>query len=183
MPSYKQILKSSLILIITGYLAACATNTTNKSMTDSGSMIEIYEVHHEGRIYVFYDKKLHDEFLSVGETPFRLTRIGSGPNGETLVFGLTKKDKKMKSSIPVIELYDGKIEQDSVYAEMRKHDRIYVFNSFKDMGTVRSFGHPNYMYTQIGAGPKGETVVFVLNKHNKKKRPDALIAEYKKHNS
>ncbi len=177
----KNIFKTSLVLILAAYLAGCATNSDTS--TSSKSKMEIYEVHHDGRIHVFYDRKLYKEFLTLGETPYRLTRIGAGPNGETIVFGLTKKDKKMKKPVTAIELYDGKIKQDAVYAEMRKHNRIYVFNSFKDMGPVRSFGHPNYMFSQIGAGPKGETVVFVLNKKNKKKRPDSLIAEYKKHNS
>jgi len=172
----------SIMLIVGSHLAGCATNTDAVSAIKA-SKLEIYEVHHDGRIHVFYDRKLYKEFLSLGETAYRLTRIGAGPNGETLVFGLTKKDKKMKKPVAAIELYDGKVKQDSIYAEMRKHDRIYVFNSFNDMGTVRLFGHPNYMFTQIGAGPKGETIVFVLNKKNKKKRPDALIAEYKKHNS
>ena len=177
----KRIMKTSFVLLLAGYLSGCATDTSSSATSDS--KMEIYEVHHDGRIHVFYDRKLYTEFLSLGETPYRLTRIGAGPNGETLVFGLTKKDKKMKSSVAAIDLYDGKIKQDAIYAEMRKHDRIYVFDSFKDMEPVRAFGHPNYMFTQIGAGPKGETVVFVLNKKNKKKRPNALIAEYQKHNS
>lgn len=184
MSQFKHMIRYSLLLILATYLAGCATNTSTDSAEKSeAAMMEIYEVHHEGRIHVFYDQKLYHEFLSLGETPFRLTRIGAGPKGETLVFGLTKADKKMKKPVAAIELYDGKIKPGPVYAEMRKHDRIYVFNTFEDMSTVRSFGHPNFMYTQIGAGPKGETVVFVLNKHNKKKRPDTLIAEYKKHNS
>jgi hypothetical protein len=166
--------------MLVGSMVGCASTDVN---TDSATKVEIYEVHHEGRIHVFYEQKLYKEFLSLGETPYRLTRIGAGPNGETLVFGLTKKDKKMKNSIPVIDLYDGKSTLDSIYGEMVKHDRIYVFSNFEDMGTVRSFGNPNYMYSMIGAGPKGETVVFVLNKKNKKKRPDALIAKYKEKNS
>jgi len=155
-------------------LVACASNNT--SQTDNGIAMEIYEVHHNGRMHVFYDRKLYKEFLSLGETPYRLTRIGAGPKGETIVFGLTKKDKKMKSNVPAIELYDGKIKASKqFYSEMIKHNRIYVFSSFADMKTVRDFGHPNFQYSQIGAGPKGETIVFVLNKYNKKTRPDALI--------
>ena len=38
------------------------------------------------------------------------------------------------------------------------------------MATVRQFGHPNFFYTEIGSGPKGETVVYVLNKKTKKKK-------------
>ena len=160
-------------------LAACASTSSEQHSAQRATSMEIYEVHHDGRIHVFYDRKLYKGFLKLGETPYRLTRIGAGPKGETLVFGLTKKDKKMKSSIPAIELYDGKIQASTIfYGEMVKHGRIYVFDSFKDMETVRAFGHPNYMYTQVGAGPNGETVVFVLNKSNKKKRPAALINKF-----
>ena len=145
--------------------------------------LTIYEVHHDGRIHVFYDKKVFKEFMSLGETSFRLTRIGAGPHSETMVFGLTKKDKKLKKPVAAIDLYDGKIKADYFYAEMHKHGRIYVFNRFDDMKTVRNFGHPNFMFSQIGAGPKGETVVFVLNKKNKKKHPDSLIADFNRRNS
>ena len=36
-----------------------------------------------------------------------------------------------------------------------------------------------FRYTDIGAGAKGETLVYVLNKNNKKQKPDALMTEYK----
>jgi len=182
-----------LFVIMTGLLSACSTfapepkankaEMTRKAMKSHKPVkLEIYEVHHDGRIHVFYSKKLYKEFMQLGETSFRLTRIGVGPHGETMVFGLEKKDKKLKKPVAAIELYDGKLKPDAFYAEMHKHGRIYVFNNFKDMKTVRDFGHPNFMFTQIGDGPKGETVVFVLNSKNKKKRPDALIAEFKKRN-
>lgn len=188
MQFFKNITTLGFVLLATLLVFGCSTAATDTASSRAEApetevrVLELYEVHHDGRIHVFYDKKLHDDFLALGETPFRLTRIGAGPKGETIVFGLTKQDKKMKSSIPAVDLYDGKITQDGVYAEMRKHDRIYVFDSFKDMEQVRNFGHPNYMYTQIGGGPKGETVVYVLNKANKKKRPDALIAAFEQHN-
>lgn len=175
---FKRILLLALPILFTT-LVGCASNTATSTMAASSPAMEIYEVHHDGRINVFYDRKLYKDFLGLGETPFRLTRIGAGPKGETIVFGLTKHDKKLKHSIPAIDLYDGKIKaSDNFYGEMVKHNRIYVFDSYAEMKTVREFGHPNYMYTQIGAGPKGETIVFVLNKHNKKKRPDTLIKKY-----
>lgn len=177
--NFKRITYFSSIITLITLLAGCASNPS----TDSANKLNIYEVHHEGRIHVFYDKKLLKEFNQLGETSYRLTKIAAGPNRETMVFGLTKKDKKLKKPVPAIELYAGNLKQDNIYAEMYKHGRIYVFNSFKDMATVRSFGHPNYMYSQIASGPNRETVVYVLNKNNKKKRPDALIAEFKKHNS
>jgi len=145
---------------------------------------ELYEVHDDGRIYAFYNRALYREFLDIGETPFRLTRIGAGPNGETMVFGLTKNDKKKGVDTPAVMLYENKMRTaDDFYAETVRHGRIYVFDNFADMQPVRQFGHPNFFYMEVGAGPGGETVVFVLNKNNKKKKPVALIEEFRKRNS
>ena len=176
-----KIVNSLTIAFLVGLSAGCASTSfgVDKS-ADSSSKMEIYEVHHDGRMHVFYDRNLYENFLQLGETPFRLTRIGAGPNGETIVFGLTKKDKKIPGSVVAIKIYDNKVNApNNIYAEMRLHGRIYVFSKFEDMKPVRQFGHPTFFYTEIGSGPKGETVVYVLNKANKKKRPDALIAKFK----
>ena len=173
----KLYLITALIALSIG-LNACGSNPVTEKPAHTVS--EIYEVHEDGRIYAFYDRKLYKQFLSVGETAYRLTRIGAGPNGETMVFGLTKADKKKGVNTAAVKLYEGKIQTaDNFYAEMIRHGRIYVFSNFKDMQPVRQFGHPNYFYTEIAAGPKGETVVYVLNKKTKKKKPEALIKTFK----
>jgi hypothetical protein len=172
------------------FSAGCAVSNSSKNAPSQTSappaaapVMEIYEVHHDGRINVFYDRDLYKEFLSVGETPFRLTRIGAGPNGETLVFGLTKKDKGNPDNIDVIKVYDNSMPAPAeIYAEMQRNGRIYVFDNFDDMKPVREFGNPNLFYTEIGAGPNRETVVYVLNEKTKKNRPDALIAKFKSMN-
>ena len=172
------------VLLLASVMSGCAVVEEKGSKPPmQRADLSIYEVHHDGRIHVFYDKKVFKEFMSLGETSFRLTRIGAGPHNETMIFGLTKKDKKLKKPVAAIDLYDGKIKADYFYAEMHKHGRIYVFNRFEDMTTVRDFGHPNFMFSQIGAGPKGETVVFVMNKKNKKKQPVSLIADFNRRNS
>jgi hypothetical protein len=61
---------------------------------------------------------------------------------------------------------------------MRLHGRIYVFNTLEDMKGVRKTGEAAYRHAKIGYGPEGETVVFVLNKSNKKKVPEALIEKF-----
>ncbi len=182
-----QQLKASLLALIAVFaLNACAqTAQTQPEQAEAAaeSIAEIYEVHEDGRIYAFYDRALYKEFLAVGETPFRLTRIGNGPNGETMVYGLTGKDKKKGVNTPAVKLYEGQIKPaNDFYAEMVRHGRIYVFSTFEDMGTVRQFGHPNFFYTEIGSGPGGETVVYVLNSKTKKQKPEALIARFKQMN-
>lgn len=166
-------------------LAGCESTSTKTAKAEAEATqaktamtVEIYEAHHDGRINVFYDMKTYEEFKQLGETSYRLTRIGAGPNGETVVFGLPKKDKKKGAETTAAQLWDGKLEYSSFYGEMDKHGRIYVFSDKAEMDHVRALGHPSYMYTQIGAGPKGETVVYVLNKSNKKKKPVDLIAKF-----
>ena len=175
----------SLFLIVAILFFSVSLSACNETKSDAvTNKTEIYEVHKEGRIHVFYGRALYKEFMSLGETAYRLTRIGEGPNGETMVFGLTKKDKKKGANSPAVELYSKKTKQQGeFYAETRRHGRIYVFNTFADMKPVRMFGHPTFFYTEIGSGPKGETVVYVLNKANKKKKPVALINAFKNKNS
>lgn len=183
---YQQFKTSLLALIVVFALNACAqTAQTQPEQVEvaAASIAEIYEVHEDGRIYAFYDRALYKEFLAVGETPFRLTRIGNGPNGETMVYGLTSKDKKKGVNTPAVKLYEGQVKPaDDFYAEMVRHGRIYVFSAFEDMASVRQFGHPNFFYTEIGAGPSGETVVYVLNSKTKKQKPETLIAMFKQKN-
>lgn len=93
----RQFKVSLLALAALFALNACTQTTQTQSEQVQPAVediAEIYEVHEDGRIYAFYDRALYKEFLAVGETPFRLTRIGNGPNGETMVYGLTSKDKK-----------------------------------------------------------------------------------------
>ena len=174
-------LKLAIIFSALLILVACST-TQKQELTSKNTVqekaeqvvsgseeMEIYEVHHNGRIHVFYNRDLYKEFLQLGETSFRLTRIGAGPKGETMVFGLISEDKKKAHDSVGIKLYDKIMApSDQFYGEMIKHGRIYVFTKFEDMKTVRDFGHPNFFYSEIGAGPKGETVIYVLN--NKTKR-------------
>ena len=172
-------------LAMTFALTACANTPESKT----AGVKEIYEVHEDGRIHVFYSRKMYQDFLKVGETPYRLVKIAKGPNKETVVFGLDKKDKKLKkrtkdrTGVAAIDLYDGKASADKIfYGEVRKHGRIYVFSDFKDMEPVRQFGHPNFFYMEVGTGPEKETVFYVLNKKTKKKKPVALISEFKSKN-
>lgn len=172
---------SAAIVAASVALTGCGSTAEKPTATKTAaadSSIQIFESHDDGRINMFYDQKTFNSYKSVGETAYRLTRIGAGPNGETIVYGLPKADKKKGANTPAAMLMDGKLEFSSFYGEMYKHGRIYVFDTKAEMDHVRHLGHPSYMYTQIGAGPKGETVVYVLNKSNKKKKPVDLIAKF-----
>ena len=178
--------KSLLVAALALVLAACGGNNVKKQPAETASLNndDLYEVHHEGRIYLFDDFATYQSFNEVGETAYRKVFIGEGPKGETLVFGLTGKDKKKQSGIASIDLYQGKLQPATpFYAELRMEGRIYVFDSLQELKQVRQTGEAAYRFTEIGKGPKGETVVFVLTKENKKHKPVALQIAFKQRNN
>lgn len=174
----KLIAAAAVIALVSG----CASNTAKEEKAAAEPMrnTEFYEVHHDGRINIFYDASVYKEFLQLGETAYRKTYIGAGPQGETIVYGLTRADKKMKTPIPSIEMVEGRMDgaEEGFYAEIRAEGRIYVFDDWNEVKGFRQVGEAPYRYTRIGEGPEGETVVFVLTKENKKERPDALMQKF-----
>ena len=181
----------SVLLTLT--LAGCAKNEMKEMDAEpkaamaeqavSQELAALYEAHHDGRIYVFYDQGLYKDFIKTGHTAYMFARIGGGPNGETLKFALTSDDKKKLSGIPSVELIDGvRKAADNFYGETYAEGRIYVFGSYEEMANFRKIGEAPLRYTDIGAGPNGETVVYALNSSNKKKKPAAMIEAFKKMN-
>ncbi len=160
---------------------AIATHTDISVTQPAYNVNDYYQVYQDGRIYAFDDFKVYQEFMQLGETTFRFTRIGAGPKGETVVFGLRKVDKKKPQESGVLNLYDGHVEgiKKGFYGEVVKDGRIYIFSDWHDLKSFLNVGEATFRYTAIGAGKHGETLVYVLNKKNKKKKPLALMAIYK----
>lgn len=181
MLNHKALLTAGLSLA----LVACGGQAVkeDRAAAHSANNDDLYEVHHEGRIYVFDDFATYQTFLEVGETAYRKVYIGSGPKGQTLVFGLTNEDKKKTEGIASIDLYNGDLAPtEDFYAEMRLENRIYVFDSLAEMEQVRLTGEAPYRFTQIGVGPEGETLVFVLPAAKKKEQPVDMVAAFKQRN-
>lgn len=179
-------MKKTMLPLIGALTAAALLTGCAGSSTHSGAHIsdhmnnqDMYEVHDEGRIYVFDDRDVYESFLQVGETSYRKVRIGEGPHGETVVFGLTNEDKKKTDGIASIAMYDGELEgAEDFYGETRMEGRIYVFQSLEEMNHARAVGEVPLRYTDIGSGPNGETVVYALNSDNKKQKPVELIEKF-----
>lgn len=176
-------LKSRLVITLglAAALTACGSqNVKNEEMASpSVNNDDFYEVHAEGRIYLFDDFATYQSYNEVGETSYRKVYIGDGPKGETLVFGLTGEDKKKMSGIASVDMYRGDLQPaDQFYGEMRLEGRIYVFDSYEEMVKVRQNGEAAYRFTQIGSGPQGETVVYVLTNDKKKQQPVELQAKF-----
>ncbi|MCL4737154.1 MAG: hypothetical protein KJZ81_03005 [Burkholderiaceae bacterium] len=130
------------------------------------SVAELYAVFPPaGRLVVFGDRKVYFDYLAHGEVALTRTRIGAAPGGQTLVFGITNADVKANAPSVGELAYDGKLPAATpFYGEVVKNGRYYIFGEMKDMKDFIEFGEVAYGFTDIGVGPRGETLVYVMNK-------------------
>lgn len=128
--------------------------------------VELFMVLPEsGRVHAFGDTKNYFDFMAHGEVLLTRTQIGAGPGGKTLVFGITGDDVKANKPSRGEQILSGAIPAgDTFYGEILRDGRYFLFGTLKDMTDFAAFGEVPYSYTEIGAGPKGETIVMVMNK-------------------
>ncbi|SFC27116.1 hypothetical protein SAMN05660443_2010 [Marinospirillum celere] len=168
---------AALALTLTG-LTACVTQDSTSS--SAALETQLFEVHHDnGRIYVFDNQELYLQ-TAEGRTPlYHRTRIGGGPDGQTMVFGLNSAQSQKTGDIDFIQIFDGEVEvSGNFYGEMRRDGRIYVFERLEDMHATRT-SNPLYYVNQIGAGPDGQTVFYVQNNDTSGKPADHMIEKFK----
>lgn len=138
--------------------------------------------HENGRIYPIADAKNYLAFLDVNELIYTRTRVGTGPEGETLVFGIEKKEADDLNKPAKAELfYDGKMEVSGpFYGEVIKDGRFLVFGTWQDFKDYLVNKEITYTFTEVGTGPKGETVIYAMNKKTSADgRPVALIESFR----
>lgn len=142
---------------------------------------EFYSVLKDGRIYAFGDTKNYFDFLSHGEVTLTRTKIGTGPGGATVVYGITSEDVKTNTPSMGERIMEAKLPAAAnFHGEVFKDGRYYVFPELKDMMPFIAFGEVPYSFTDIGAGPKGETLVWVMNSTSiKTGRPLATMERFK----
>ena len=178
-----------------GVMSGCATNTAkapeSKPATAATAAVQpstaptqhYFLVFHEnGRIYPIADAKNYLAFLDVDELIYTRTRVGAGPAGETVVFGIQKKEAEDLNKPSVAEqLYDGKLEvAGPFYGEVVKDGRFHVFGTWQDFKDYLVNKEITYTFTEVGSGPKGETVIYAMNKKTSNEgRPGALIDAFK----
>ena len=152
---------------------------------------DYYEIHKDGRIFAFSDLKDYAIWQQTGEVPLVVTKIGAGPNGETVKLQLNKTEAKaMEKTVgykgATQKMYEGELVgiESGFYAEVIRPEKIWVFENGKDLREFQKSGEVPCGITQIGAGPDGKTVVFAQNcKAAAKAKPEAAIARFKKNNN
>jgi hypothetical protein len=161
--------------------AAAPASAAAPAAAPASAPVELYVVLPDtGRIHAFGDTKNYFDFLAHGEVALTRTQIGAGPGGKTLVFGITGDDVKANRPSRGEQVMSGGLPATGgFYGEVFKDGRFYLFGDFKDMKDYMAFGEVPYSYTNVGAGPKGETIVMVMNKDSYAKgRPDGRMARF-----
>ncbi|WP_162910957.1 hypothetical protein [Azohydromonas sediminis] len=134
----------------------------------------------DGRMYAFGDVANYFQFLEHKEVALTRTRIGGSPMGSTLVFGITNDDVKSGKPSVAEQVFDAKLPPaDDFYGEVFKNGRYYVFSDLKVMKEFIGSGEVPYSFTDIGAGPGGATLVWVVDSAGfKKGRPQVTIDRF-----
>jgi hypothetical protein len=134
-----------------------------------------------GRVHAFGDLRNYADFLLHGEVALTRTAIGAGPGGKTIVYGITADDVKAnRPSLAEQILAPNAPAPAAFYGEVFRDGRFFLFGSLKDLTDFAAFGEVPYSYTDIGAGPQGETLVYVMNKDSYPKgKPTERMARFK----
>ncbi len=175
-----------------GWMGADAEKTYDKELeakrlAENKNNDDYFEIHKDGRIYVLSDLKEYQTWLKTDEIPLVVTKIGVGPNGETVKMALIKKEAKAMEKIvgykgAAEQMYEGKLVglEKGFYGEVHKSNKIWVFENGKDLHEFQKSGEVPCGITQIGAGPEGKTLVYVQNcKAAAKAKPEASIAKFR----
>lgn len=134
-----------------------------------------------GRVHAFGDLRNYADFLAHGEVALTRTAIGAGPGGKTVVYGITADDVKANQPSRAEQILAATaVAPAAFYGEVFRDGRFFLFGSLKDMTDFMAFSEVPYSYTDIGAGPQGETLVSVMNKDSYAKgRPQDRTARFK----
>lgn len=185
-------------MALAGAMGGCATQANDPGAAAPAAAakkkaaleLSLFMTFHEnGRVYVLGDPELQRIFMETDEVALTRTRIGEGPDGSTLIFGMNKNDAKRGGPTVAEMMYDGKLGPSAVfygnvfdfYGEVFRNGRYTVFVEWKDMLDYLKHGEVALTYTEIGSGPKGETVIYALNKNTAKLgKPVAAIERFQK---
>lgn len=185
----QRLLPYAFSVLALGLLAGCASQQTPpaaapKAEATKEAQVENYFIvyHENGRIYPIADAKNYLEFLHNGELIYTRTRVGAGPDGATLVFGIGKKEAEdLNKPAKAEQFFDGKYEPTGpFYGEIIRDGRFLVFGEWHDFKDYLKNKEITFTFTEVGTGPKGETAIYALNKKTVKDgRPLKLIEQFK----
>lgn len=128
---------------------------------------DYYEFEKDGRIYVLSDSKDYATFLKTGEVVLSTKKIGGGPDGKTIVYGLIKNETKMlekdpKSQGAAQKMFEGNLRglDKGFFGLVLKDQTYYVFSNWKDLEAYKAAGTATGFKDSLSSS-EARTVVYV----------------------
>lgn len=120
---------------------------------------------YDGRIYVVGSEKTNNAFQNTHFLPYTRTILGLGPQGETVIFEVQKKNPEFVAGLQKKYEHTPMLLRSAKNFWVWKYNgRIYVIGQHKTNEAFKANHHLPYTKTILGLGPQGETVVFEVNK-------------------
>lgn len=188
----KKLIGAGVLAFVASGIVGCATQANSadggkpvaakKVVEPIGTTAQYFLVYpKDGRLWAFGDAKNYLDYMAHGEIALTRSRIGGGPQGQTIVFGITGGEAKDVKKLSVAEqIFEGYLVGGTdFYGEIVKNGRYHVFGEWQDFKDYLTHGEMIYTFAEIGTGPKGESVIYALNKVTTKQgRPVKLIEKF-----
>ena len=136
-----------------------------KRLAEALNNEDYFEFETEGRIYVLSDAKDYNTYLKTREVVLSTKKIGGGPGGKTIVYGLTKNEAKMLEKDPKAQgaaqkMFEGKLRgmDKDFFGVVLDADTYFVFSSWKDVEAFKASGAATGFRD---ASPDGQAVIYV----------------------
>lgn len=143
---------------------------------------DYFEFEKEGRIYVLSDAKDYNTFLKTHEVVLSTKKIGGGPGGKTIVYGLIKNEAKLLEKNPKSQgaaqmMFEGQLKgiEKEFFGLVQRDEACYVFSSWKDLEAFKA-GRPATGFSEPGACVEQRKVVYV----GSAAKPESLAARFAK---
>jgi len=170
-------IKPVSIALLAAAITACSTpaalNTPKAEVALNNE--DWYQVRTENELYLFDDSAVFNQFLQTGKAPYTQSLDKKDNFGRSIILALRAEDQgKDINTLAAKRFLDINMPPaGKFYGEIREGEVIYVFSRYGEMIDMFKIGEPTFRYTVLGAGPKGERLVYSLAKEEKK--PEATI--------
>ncbi|MFC5697280.1 hypothetical protein ACFPU0_17150 [Pseudomonas sp. GCM10022186] len=167
----KNLIKPLAVALLAATLGACSMQAPAPAKPVALDNEDWYQVRAEKELFVFDDYATYREFVKNGTAPVKQSLGKQDGFGREIVLVLKAADQgKDLNSLSAKRFLDISLPPAlPFYGELRDEEGIiYVFSRYGDMMDMYKIGEPTFSYVDIGGGPEGQRVVYVLTKEEPK---------------
>ncbi|MFZ6049657.1 hypothetical protein ACFW0H_26475 [Pseudomonas sp. CR3202] len=167
----KNLIKPLAATLLAAALSACSMQAPAPAKPVALDNEDWYQIRTEKDLFVFDDYATYREFVKSGTAPIKQSTGKQDGFGRNIVLVLKAADQgKNPDTLSAKRFLDVSLPPAlPFYGELRDEEGIiYVFSRYGDMIDMQKIGEPTFSYVDIGGGPEGQRVVYVLTKEEPK---------------